>query len=303
VSGSGYILGADLGGTNTKIVAVRKTGELIESFRVPTKDTGGSEWLGYVRDTLHDVQHKIGTPASRIGISAPGLVAADNRTVTWMKGRMEALEGTLWTDLLESAHAVTVVNDAHAALLGEVWKGPAKGYDNAALLTLGTGVGGALVVDGHLLQGAIGRAGHLGHMSLDIYGERDIVNTPGSLEDAIGNHTIEARSGGRYLSTQALVDDFRAGDEGASEIWLKSIRALACAIAGIINVADPAVVVIGGGIAETDSALFGPLEGFLEEFEWRPEGCGVPIVKASLGDMAGAYGAAYFSLNYEEGRQ
>ena len=149
------------------------------------------------------------------------------------------------------------------------------------------------MVDGRVLRGHLGRAGHLGHVSLDPDGARDIVNTPGSLEDAIGECTLPVRSGGTFASTRELVEACRKGEKKAEEVWLRSVRALAAAIAGHVNVLDPEIVVIGGGIAEANEALFVPLAKAFEQFEWRPGGARVRVVKAALGPNAGATGAAY----------
>jgi glucokinase len=197
-----------------------------------------------------------------------------------------------WTDYLGASPPVTVLNDAHAALLGEVWRGAARGMQNVFLLTLGTGVGGAAMVDGHLLCGAMGRAGHLGHTVLDWHGPPDSTNCPGSLEQEIGNKTILARTGGRFHSTHELVRAHVAGDAEATRLWLHSVRALACGIASLVNVLDPEAVIIGGGIAQCGDALFQPLEKYLREVEWQPGGQPVKILPARLGEFAGAYGAA-----------
>src|SRR5206468_2409626 len=145
---------------------------------------------------------------------------------------LSEVQGVEWASPLKRGQPVPVINDANAALLGEVWVGAAKGCRNVILLTLGTGVGGAAMVDGHLLRGHLGRAGHLGHVSLDPGGALDIVNTPGSLEDAIGESTLAKRSGGRFKSTRELVEAFQKGSSEAAAIWLKSVRALAAAITG-----------------------------------------------------------------------
>ena len=188
-----------------------------------------------------------------------------------------------------------MLNDAHAATVGESWIGAARGVQNAILLTLGTGVGGGVIVDGKLLQGATGRAGHLGHITLDMHGPPDIVGMPGSLEDCIGNHNVSARSGGSFHSTFELLEALAAGDRAATECWRRSVRGLAVGIASLINAFDPEVVVLGGGIAECGPVLFDPLQEFLDEVEWRPTGEGVRIVAATLGEMAGAIGAARFA--------
>jgi glucokinase len=108
----------------------------------------------------------------------------------------------------------------------------------------------------------------------------------------IGECTVRERTGGRYASTAALVAAHLAGDADATKIWRRSIYALACAVASAINVIDPEIVVIGGGIANAGDALFHPLTAELDRVEWRPAGHRVPIVPAALGEWAGALGAA-----------
>jgi glucokinase len=149
------------------------------------------------------------------------------------------------------------------------------------------------MVDGRILHGHLGRAGHLGHVSLDANGLKDTVNTPGSLEDAIGDHTLARRSNGRFHSTAELVAAVRAGDENARKVWNDSVRALGVALSGFINLFDPELILIGGGIAEAGQDLFGPLNTVLDQFEWRPTGARVRVFKAALGPRAGAAGAAF----------
>jgi glucokinase len=213
-----------------------------------------------------------------------------------MQGRMEAVQGLDWTVHLRASRPVPVLNDAHAALLGEAWQGAAAGCRNVALLTLGTGVGGGVMVEGRLLQGHTGRAGHLGHVCLDTDAPPDLAGTPGSLEDAIGDCTVQARSRGRFTSTRELVAAHLAGDVEATACWLRSIHQLACGLVTVINVVDPEVVILGGGIAKAGPALFEPLERFLDTLEWRPTGERVRILPAALGEYAGAIGAAYYAM-------
>ncbi|HEX3988118.1 MAG TPA: ROK family protein, partial [Verrucomicrobiae bacterium] len=158
---------------------------------------------------------------------------------------------------------------------------------------------GAALVNGRLLRGHIGRAGHFGHISLDPEGAGDIANTPGSLEDAIGECTIHARTKGRFDSTQKLVAASNRNNREARLIWHKSVQALAAGIASLINVLDPEVVVIGGGISKAGKSLFRPLNQYLDKFEWRPDGARARIVPAKLGDRAGAFGAAWNAIHFQ----
>ena len=289
-----HTLGIDLGGTSIKAVAVTTTGEKISEANETFVDAD-MEWARKTRALVGRLQSELG-PASAIGLSAPGLASKDGRSIAVMPGRLVGLEGLDWTNYLGVTRPVPVLNDAHAALLGEVWRGAARGLKNVFLLTLGTGVGGAAMVDGHLLRGAIGRAGHLGHTVLDWQGPPDTTNCPGSLELAIGNKTILERSDGRFHTTHELVAAHLAGDAGATGVWLRSVRALACGIASLTNVLDPEAVIIGGGIARSGPALFGPLEKFLRVVEWQAGGQRVKILPAQLGELAGAYGAAANAL-------
>jgi len=291
-----YSIGVDLGGTNIKIVVVSADGTVLDFMTCDTADSEGS-WAQTIKTNLLQIQNRRGPAPCHIGLAAPGLAATDGKSIAYMQGRLAGLQGFMWEEFLQSS--VVVLNDAHAALLGEVWQGAAKGYRNVILLTLGTGVGGAVLIDGHLIKGQIGRAGHLGHTSINSDGALDIVNTPGSLEQMIGNYNLAERSGGRFTSTRKLVEAHLDGDSEATIIWLRSVHHLAAAIASFINAFDPEVVIIGGGIAQAGSTLFEPVRQNLNRFEWRPLDHHVPVIAAALGEKAGAIGAAYHALHDE----
>lgn len=298
---AGYWLGVDVGGTQVKVVAAGSGDQILGDFSGPTGDDGTDAWLGNVADLVREVVGRLGGAPTGIGVSAPGLEARDGRSIAHMPGRLAGIEGLAWGKLLGMSDPVPVLNDARAALLGEVWRGAARGAQDAILLTLGTGVGGAAMSGGRLLRGHIGRAGHLGHVSLDPWGGKDIVGTPGSLEDAIGECTLSARCGGRFSSTRQLVEAVAAGDAVALAVWGRSLDALAAGIVSFINVLDPEVVVIGGGIARAGDVLFGPLEDRVRAIEWQPGGSRVRLIPAAMGDLAGAYGAAWHAMGKGEG--
>src|ERR1041384_2313003 len=235
-----YAIGIDLGGSSIKCVAVTDGGRVLTKTRLDFD--ADSDWAGRIREGVRQIESAQKKSAAWIGLSAPGLAAKNGRSIAHMPGRLAGLEGLDWTKFLKAKKTVPVLNDAHAALLGEAWLGAAKNFENAILLTLGTGVGGAIVLEGKLWRGTIGRAGHLGHVCLDITGAPDICGVPGSLEMAMGNATVAARSGGRFQSTHALISAHRRGNKVASKIWLTAVRGLACAVASFINVLDPEVV-------------------------------------------------------------
>jgi glucokinase len=288
-----YAIGVDLGGTNIKIVVISGDGNVLDYLTCDTADAEGS-WAQTIKHQLELIHNKRGNAPCHIGLAAPGLAARDGRSIAYMQGRLKGLQGFVWQDFLKTP--VIVLNDAHAALLGEVWQGAARGFRNVILLTLGTGVGGAVLVDGRLIKGQIGRAGHLGHVSVNSDGTPDIVNTPGSLEQMIGNYNVAERSSGRFTSTRKLVEAHLAGDKDATAIWLRSIHHLAAAVASFINAFDPEIVIVGGGIAQAGAALFDPLRSELDRFEWRPMDHQVQVVPAALGEKAGAIGAAYHAI-------
>ncbi|MDA1272891.1 MAG: ROK family protein [Verrucomicrobia bacterium] len=290
-------IGIDLGGSSVKIVVITGAGETLEKLNVPFDDSTHMNWADKIRESHSHLKSKFELGACSTGVSAPGLASNDGRSIAYMPGRLSGLEGLNWSEFLHLSTPVPVLNDAHAALLGEAWIGAAKGFQNVILLTLGTGVGGAAMVDGKLLRGRIGRAGHLGHVSLDPEGPPDVCGTPGSLEVAIGNCTIQQRTNGRFQSTHELIRAHEAGDSEASVVWLKSVKALASAICSFINILDPEAVIVGGGIARAGETLFAPLEKFLDPIEWRPGGHRAKILSAQLGEFAGAIGAARNALN------
>jgi glucokinase len=282
-----HAIGIDLGGTEIKGVRIAPDGRVVQDYA----NVSGKVWAFALREAVSNLELRDG-PVPTIGVAAPGLAARDGRSIAFMPGRLPGLEGLDMQRHLGRKHAVPVLNDAQAALLGEVWTGAGRGATNAILLTLGTGVGGAILADGRLLRGHIGRAGHLGHLTVNADGPPDIVNTPGSLEDAIGNSTIAARTNGAFQSTRDLVAAAAHGNLDAARVWDRSVHALACGIVSLINIVDPEVVIIGGGISNAGPMLFDPLAKHLDAMEWRPGGARVRIVPAQLGPIAGAIGAA-----------
>ncbi len=290
-------IGIDLGGTRIKAVAIDESGNILHQLYQPTRDGDEKVWKSAVAKGVNDLKEKINNQNIVVGISAPGLSNENNTAIAYMPGRLQGLENFDWT-----AYLVTktwVLNDAVSALMAETRFGIAKNKKNVVMLTLGTGVGGAILIDGKLYEGAFHKAGHIGHMVISDEGEPDVTGMPGSLEDAIGNVTIEKRSGGKFTSTHQLLEAYRNGNAFAKEVWLTSVKKLAIGIASVTNILSPEIIVLGGGITEAGNDLFKPLEEYLNLYEWRAGGNKVEILKAQFGDMAGAMGAACYALERE----
>lgn len=264
----------------------------------PTNDGDDKIWKKAVKDIVQSITEKVGKKVSLVGISAPGLPNAENFAIGFMPGRLKGLENFIWSDFLEVE--AFVLNDAVAAMMAEAKFGAAKNKKHVIMLTLGTGVGGGILIDGKPYQGAFQKAGHLGHLSLDSEGTPDIIGIPGSLEDAIGNCTIEKRTNGKFSNTSDLILAYRNGNKFAAEVWLTSVNKLAVALASLTNILSPEYIILGGGITEAGDDLFKPLEEMMAKYEWRTAGNKTKIVKAQYGDLAGAVGAACFAKQKAE---
>ncbi len=287
-------IGIDIGGTRIKAVVIDAMGNLMHEIYEPTNDGDDKNWKNAVGKSVKELQNKIEDHHEVIGISAPGLPNEFNSSIAFMPGRLQGLENFNWSEFLKTK--TWVLNDAVSAMMAEVRFGAAKNNKNVVMLTLGTGVGGAILINGQPYQGAFNKAGHIGHMVINDCGDPDVCGMPGSLEDAIGNVTVNKRSGGKFVSTQQLLQACKSGDTFAKEVWLTSVKKLAIGLASVVNILSPEIIVLGGGIAEAGSALFEPLEQYMNQYEWRAGGTKAQIVKACFGDMAGAIGAACFAI-------
>ena len=290
-------IGIDLGGTRIKAVAIDAEGNLLHQLYLPTNDGDEMVWKNSVTQAVNELKKEINKQDVVIGISAPGLPNENNTTIAFMPGRLQGLENFDWTSFLRQQ--TWVLNDGIAAMVAEAKFGSAKNKKNVVMLTLGTGVGGAILINGKPYQGAFNKAGHFGHMVINDEGDCDVTGMPGSLEECIGNITVEKRSGGKFTSTHQMLNAYRNGDAFAKEVWLRSVKKLAIGLASVTNILSPETIVLGGGITECGKDLFEPLKEYMIKYEWRAGGNGVEIVKAEFGDIAGAIGAACFALERE----
>ncbi|CAH0996093.1 N-acetylglucosamine repressor [Emticicia aquatica] len=289
-------IGIDLGGTNVKGILLSENGEILKQHYIATQDDPEGKWREKLLEMVKYLTNFWQDPIEMIGVSAPGLASNDNKSIAHLPNRLFGLENFIWEEYFGTK--TFVLNDAHAALMAEAKYGVIEGYKNAILLTLGTGVGGGIMINGQLYQGLSQMAGHLGHISIDNKDdELSILGTPGSLEYAVGNYSISRRSMGKFQSTHDLVKAYLANDTFATWLWLDSVKKLAITIVSLVNALSPEIVVLAGGITTANEALFRPLNEFIDLYEFRPKGKKTIIKQAKFTDLSGAIGAAAFAFS------
>ncbi|WP_149243667.1 ROK family protein [Dyadobacter sp. 32] len=288
-------IGIDLGGTNVKGILLSEEGEVLEQHYMPTNEHDG-QWKARILAMVNHLRQVHGEPIEAIGLSSPGFANDANKCIEYLPGRLPGIENFIWEDYFGTT--TFVMNDAHAALIAEAKFGEIRGFKNAILLTLGTGVGGGILINGELYQGLSQMAGHFGHTSINPSDdELSILGIPGSLEYAIGNYSIKRRSLGKFQSTQELVDAFLRNEPFATWLWLDLVRKLAIAISSFGNSFSPEIIVLSGGITNAGESLFSPLQSFVDLYEFRPKGKVMPIKQARFSDLSGAVGAAAFAFS------
>ncbi|MCP4977147.1 MAG: ROK family protein [Maribacter sp.] len=297
-----HYLGIDIGGTTIKTVVLTEEGIILEQDEVLTED-GSDEaelWKKKIIGIIKEMSERYASSNSealKCAISAPGLVDSQNSMILYMPERLQGIENFNWSKALSKD--IKVINDGHSACLAEYESFyRSKGIQHLLMLTLGTGVGGGIIINGKLYQGNLQRAGHVGHMTVDLNGAPTMTNMPGSLEHAVGNFSVPERTEGTYISVRELVDAYKKGNPKAKTWWLESVQKLAIGLASLTNILSPELIVLGGGISTgADNALLEPLKKFMADYEWRPGGYQTKITIAKLGGYAGAMGAAYFAKN------
>jgi len=214
----------------------------------------------------------------------------------------------LLSEIVVSDVPVLADNDARAALIAEVLWGAAIGQRNAILLTLGTGIGGAVLADGVILHGKSGAAGHLGHISLDMDGGLCICGNRGCLETRFSSRAIESdyvthlhrgataklplNHDGKPPSVEAILAAAIDGDPSAQCVLDRATEYLAAALVSFVNIFDPDVIILGGNIAAADQQLLDPLREQIAERTRPMLGRDVPIVQQSIVGFGGVAGAA-----------
>jgi glucokinase len=297
-------LGFDIGATSIKAGIVSSDGKMLESWHQPSPRSRET-----LRDFIHACLNKTKAPIKGVGVGCRGIIDPRTSRINDIPGVLQFLKGTLLTELIGvDGLLVRVDNDARTALLAEVLWGAARGRRNVVLLTLGTGVGGAAMVDGVILHGAAGIAGHFGHMTVDIGGGLCICGNRGCLETRFSSRAIEADyfahmhraakhrlalgKDGQTPDTEAIFRAAANGDESAICVLDRAIESLTAAVVSLLHIFDPEVLIVGGNIVTAGEQLLDPLRTGVSKYSRRMLSREVPIVAQTQIGYGGVLGAA-----------
>jgi fructokinase len=291
-------IGVDFGGTKIEAAALGPSGEVVARVRAANPRIY-EDSLGVVRTLVEEVERKAGR-CDRVGVAMPGSISPSagvirNANSTWLNGRRfgEDLEAVL-------GRRVRLANDANCLALSEAVDGAAAGHDVVFAVIIGTGCGGGLVVDGRLVDGRNGITGECGHIPLpwpsgdEVPGPACWCGQRGCLETYVSGSGLERDYGaaaGVRRTAEEIVASARSGEEAARSALGRYIDRLGRGLAVIVNLIDPDVIVLGGGMSNVDE-LYARLPAvirprlFSDQFE-------TPVVKARHGDSSGVRGAAW----------
>lgn len=309
-----YCFGVDIGGTFVKIGLFTVEGKLLDKWQIKTRrEDNSSHILPDIADAISNkIEEKEICKEDIVGVGfgTPGPVTEDGVAVCpanldW-KNKPVAKELSELTGF--PCHGG---NDVNVAGLGELWCGGAKGYKNAVVVPIGTGIGAAIICNGKVITGATGAAGEVGHIHVD-----DDIKEPcgcgavGCVEQ-FSSATGLVRMAEKMLietdkqsmirdmdeiTAKAVIDAAKAGDQAADEIFDKFCDYLGYSLAATAAVIDPEIFIIGGGVSKAGQILVDRVQGYFKKYVW-PGRRNISFALATLGNDAGIYGAAYTILN------
>lgn len=316
-----WIVGVDLGGTTTKLAFVNLDGEIQYKWEIPTDNSNqGHNITANIAKAIDEKLTELGyvkTQLLGIGMGAPG-------PVDYKAGVILNVVNLGWEDnyplreRLEAATSLPVLieNDANCAALGEMWNGAGKGTKDLVCITLGTGVGGGVIANGNIVQGVNGAAGEIGHITSIPYGGapcncgktgclETIASATGIVRIATeelakgeGNGELAAKYSEKgSITAKDVFDSARNGDILAEKVVNEVAFHLGFAAANIANTLNPEKIVFGGGVSRAGDILLGPVRENFEKFAFPAVRISTQLDIATLGNDAGAIGAAWLIKN------
>ncbi len=308
-----YIVGIDVGGTNIVVGTVAEDGsEVLGLVSEPTIAEQGADAVvtRIVKLARASIAAARGREIVGVGIGSPGPLNTKTGVVilTPNLGWVDMPLRDRIADALKLP--ATLDNDANCAIFGEWWRGAAQGVDHVVGLTIGTGIGGGIVLGGEIYHGASDVAGEIGHMTIEANGRRCKCGNQGCLEayasgPAIAARTVEGIEAGaetalpQYvagdlsrITAQVVYEAAHDGDAYALEMVHDTAKLLGAGVANIVNIFNPEVVVICGGVTLAGDKLFGPLTSEVQRRAFKPAWEVCRILPGTLTGTAGVYGAA-----------
>ncbi len=309
-----YVFGVDVGGTTVKLGLFDESGMVLDKWEIPTRTE--SSGVNILPDIATSIQSKMSEKAiaeedvAGVGVGAPGPV--DGNGIIHKAVNLGWSEMNLKKELTQLLGGMRVEggNDANVAALGEMWKGGGQGYENLVAVTLGTGVGGGIIMNGKIMTGATGSGGEIGHIHVeDEETEACGCGNYGCLEEyasatgitRLANRKLKQSDKDSVLrngevSAKAVFDAVKAGDELAIEIAKQFGDYLGKGLAVIAGVINPEIFVIGGGVSKAGEVLFDYIRPSFDKTVFH--GCkDTKFALATLGNDAGIYGAAKMVLD------
>ena len=302
------IIGVDIGGTTIKFALMDTQGIIENKWSIPTNISEKGRFIP--AEICSSIRSSINTDILRevegIGIGVPGAISSDGEIVV----RAVNLD---WEQLPlkkiikhELGIEACLLNDANAAALGEMWKGAACGRENLLFVTLGTGVGGGIILNGDVLNGCHSAGGEIGHIPIRSdenrlcgCGGRNCLETFASANGLVLSMRKKLElldQSWEEITPPIIFEKADQNDEAAKEVLNEFLTVLAQALAGIMNTIDVEEIIIGGGLSEAGASLLEPLKDKLENYVFPQIKNHFSLKKALLGNDAGVYGAAYSYL-------
>lgn len=313
------VLAIDLGGTKIMAALVSAQGEIVTGERWPTPAEEGPEAvINRLFSALEAILNQNNLKPSQleaISIACAGAIDLERGLVT-SSPHLPGWQDVPLKEIVQKKYGVDIflLNDASAAALGEHRYGAGRGVNNLVLLTIGTGIGGGVIINGHLYQGVSGSAGEIGHMTIDLHGPSCVCGNIGCLE-LLASGTAMAEAARRRLAQgerSSLVEMVagklekitakeldiaaRNGDSLAEEVIREAGTYLGVGLANVVNIFNPEMVIIGGGVAKLGDLFLEPARQVVRERAFQLAARAVRIVRSQLGDEAGVLGAAVFAL-------
>ena len=316
------VLAIDLGGTKIIAAIVSNQGRVMaREYRPTLADEGPQAVINRVLSTIDRLLSLSRVDSSRlssISIAAAGAINFEKGLVT-SSPNLPGWQNIPLRDIVREKYRVNtfLINDASAAALGEHRFGAGREVNNLVLLTLGTGIGGGIIINGRLYSGPCGSAGEIGHMTIDVNGPRCSCGNIGCLEmlasgTAVAKEAISRIRQGERSSLTDIVEGkiesitaekvgvaAQGGDSLALEVVLKAATYLGVGMVNLVNIFNPEMIIVGGGMAKMGDLLLDPARQVVRERAFQLPAQAVSIVPAQLGDDAGMLGAAIFAFQQE----